>query len=69
MRTARRIDALLRQHQPLNKPTMHQMLRDNLVHILRRHMAIPDRLRIHHHGRPMLALVQTPGLIRPNRVL
>lgn len=45
---------------------MHQMLRNNLVHIFRRHMAIPDSFGVHDNGRPMLALVEAAGLIRPN---
>jgi hypothetical protein len=48
---------------------MHQVLRHNLIHILRRHMPIPDRLGIHHYRRPVLSLIQTPSLIRPNRIL
>ncbi len=48
---------------------MYQVLCHNLVHILNRHMPIPNRLGIHHHRRPMLTLIQTPSLIRPNRIL
>jgi hypothetical protein len=35
----------------------------DLRHVLRLDKSIPDRLRIDHHRRPMLALVQAPGLI------
>ena len=69
MRTTSRIEALLRQHKPVHGPPMHQMLRHNLIHIHNRHMPIPDRFGIHHHRRPMLALIQAPSLIRPNRIL
>jgi len=48
---------------------MNQMLLHDLLHILHVDETIPDRLRIDHHHRPMLALVQTPGLIRPYRPL
>ena len=45
---------------------MHQMLVHNLLHIPHMHKPIPDRIRIHHHHRPMLALIQAPQLIRSN---
>ncbi len=44
---------------------MPQMLLDNLIQVFRPHKPIPDLFRIHDDGRPMLALLQTAGLVHP----
>ena len=45
---------------------MHDVLADNLRHIFRLHKSVPDPLWIDHNRRPMLALIQTAGLVSPN---
>jgi hypothetical protein len=68
MRASRCIQTAIRQNQPLHRSTTNQVLLDNLVYVGRLHKAVPDLLRIHHHDRPMLALLQATGLVRPYRV-
>lgn len=63
MRTVRRIQAFLGDRQPLDGPSMQQMLPHNLVHIFRLYKAIPDRVRINDHRGPVLALVQATGFV------
>jgi len=48
---------------------MHDVLADNLRHIFRLHKSVPDPLWIDHNRRPMLALIQTAGLVRAHRSL
>ncbi len=55
-----------RRAQPLHRPPAHQVLRHNLFRILGLHVAVPHRLGIHHHRRPVLALVQAAGLVDPH---
>jgi len=45
---------------------MHQMFADDLLDILHMNKPIPNRIGIDHNNRPMLALIQTPQLIRAN---
>ncbi len=66
MRATLSIQTTIRQPQTLHRTSMQQVLRHNLTHILRMNKPIPDRIRIHHHYRPMLALIQAPQLIRTN---
>ena len=63
MRTTLRIQASLRNPQPLHRPAANQMLPHNLVRILRPHPPVPNRLRIHHHRRPVFALLQASCLV------
>ena len=63
MRTALRVHALICQAQPLHRPPAYKMFFHNLCRVLWPHMAIPNRFRINHHRRPVLALVQTAGFI------
>jgi hypothetical protein len=60
------IQACIRQPEPLNRTSMHQMFADDLLDILHMNEPIPDRVRIDHNHRPMLALIKTPQLIRTN---
>jgi len=69
MRAMVRIHAGIGQPQPLHRPAMYQMLPHNLLRIPRMHKPIPDCLRINHHHRRMLALIQASGLIHPHLVL
>ena len=48
---------------------MFQMFLDDLAHILGLHEPIPDSLRIDHDDRPMLALIQAPGLVHADTAL
>ena len=66
MRTTLSIQARIRQPQPLNRASMHQVFADDLLDILHMNKPIPDRIRIHHNDRPMLTLIQAPQLIRAN---
>ena len=63
MRAHSRVQAAFRQPQPLHRPSMHQVLLHNLVHIARLRKPVPHRFRIHHHHCPVLALVQAAGLV------
>ena len=66
MRATLCIQTRIGQPQPLHWPPMQQMLRDDLLHVLHMNEPIPDGIRIDHHHRPMLALVQAPQFIRPD---
>jgi len=66
MRASLGIQARIRQPQPLHRPAVHKMFSHNLLHIFHMHKPIPDRIRIDHHDRPMLALVETAQLIGAN---
>jgi hypothetical protein len=67
MRAALAVEASVCDAQTLHRPSTHQVLVHNLRSILRPHIAIPDRLGIHDHGRPVLALVEAPGLVNAHR--
>jgi len=60
------IQTRIGQPQPLHGPAMRQMLRDDLLHVPHINKPIPDRIRIDHHHRPMLALIQATQLIGPD---
>ena len=61
-----RVDAGIGQHQALHRAAFDQVRLDNLRHIRRTDVAVPDRLRIDDEIRPMLALVQASGLVDAN---
>ncbi len=63
MRTALRIQARIRNPQPLHRSSANQVLGHNLVRILRLHVSVPYRFGIHHNRRPMFALVQTARFV------
>ena len=69
MRATLSIQARIRQPQPLHRPPMHQVFAHDLLDILHMNKPIPDRIRIHHNHRPMLALIQASQLIRANLAL
>jgi hypothetical protein len=58
------IDAAIRQLQSLHWTAIHDVRRHNLFHIGRIYKAVPDRLRVDHHRRPVLALIQASRFIR-----
>ena len=66
MRATLCIQTRIGQPQPLHRPPMRQVFLDDLLHVLHLYKAIPDRVRIDHHHRPMLALVQASQFIRPD---
>jgi len=66
MRATLRIQALLGNPQPFHWPTAHQVLLHNLGRIPRLYVAVPDPLRINHHRRSVLALIQAPCLVDPH---
>ena len=63
MKTGLCIQTVLGQAKPLHRRTSHQVLRHNRGGVFRLHIAVPDGLRVNHHHRTMLALVQTTGLV------
>jgi len=66
MRATLRIQARIRQLQPLHRPPMHKMFVHNLVHIFHMNKPIPDGIWINHHNRPMLAVVQATQFVSAN---
>lgn len=62
---ARSVQAGIRQHQPLNWLSTHNMGLDNLIDIVQRDPAVPDGFRIDDNVWPMLALIETARLVRP----
>jgi hypothetical protein len=66
VRALRSIDASFGQPQPLDGLSLENVGVDDLRDILRLYAAIPNRFRVDHDRRAMLALVETPGFIRPD---
>jgi len=60
VRAALRIHATLCQPQPLHRPPRNQVFRHNLRRVFWPYFAVPNRIGINHHRRPVLALVQAP---------
>jgi hypothetical protein len=65
MRTTWRINAGIGQNQPFDRLSAQNVGFDDFIHVGDRNSAIPDRIRINHDIRPVLALVQTAGFIGP----
>lgn len=57
------VETLFLQHQPFHRLPADYVRRDDLIHVVQRNTAIPDRFGIDDHVRPVLALVQTSGLV------
>jgi hypothetical protein len=66
VRALRSIDALLCQPQSLDGLSLDNVGLDDLLDILRPHAPVPNCFRVDDDRRAMLALVETPGFIRPN---
>jgi hypothetical protein len=66
VRTGFGVDALISQAQPLHRPAADQVLLYDLRRIFGLDVPVPNRLGIHHHRRPVFALVKAPGLVDPN---
>lgn len=58
MRTARRIDAIFRQHQALDRLSVHDVRFDDLLDVVRRDAPVPDGIGIHHHRRSVFTLIE-----------
>jgi hypothetical protein len=52
-----RIHAAVGQAQPFHRPSAYQVFRYNFFGILGPDVAVPDGLRVNHHGRSVFALV------------
>jgi len=59
VRTVPRVDALIREPQAFHGLAVGKVRLHNLLNILGRDEAVPDRLGIHHQRHTVLALVQT----------
>ena len=67
VRARLRIDALIRQAQPLHRTPVNQVLLHNLRGIFGLNMPVPDPFRIYHHGWTVLALIETAGFVDTDR--
>jgi hypothetical protein len=67
MWAALRVDAVVRQPQPFDRPAANQVFRNNLFRVRSLHMAVPDSIGVDHHCGAMLALVQAPSLVDAHR--
>ncbi len=63
MFTGRGVHARIGQTQPFDRLPFHQVLLDDFVYVFRSDEAVPDRIRIDHHGGPVLALVQASSFV------
>ncbi len=63
MFTMRSIDTFIGQPESFDGFALHQVRFNNFNHIVRFHPAIPDAFGIDDYGRPVFALIQTPGAI------
>lgn len=45
----------------------HECRLDDARNVVKLHAAVPDALRVNHHGRPVLALVETPRVVCPGK--
>ena len=69
MRTTWRINAGIGQNQPFDRLSAQNVGFDDFIYVGDCDSAIPDRIRINHDIRPVLALVQAAGFIGPHPVL
>jgi len=59
------VEAGIGEPKPLDRLPANNVRLDNFLHIRFGNVPIPDRIRIHDDVRPMLALIEAAGLIRP----
>jgi len=64
MRTTGRVQAGVRNQQPLHGFASNNVRFDDFIYVAGSHPAIPDVIGIDHHVRPVLALIEASGLIR-----
>jgi hypothetical protein len=69
MRARFRVQTAFRKPQPLHRPPSNQVLPHDLFDVAYLHKPVPDRLRIDDDHRPVLALVQSSGLVRADLML
>ena len=69
MRAVAGIDAGVRQPKALHRPAVDQVLLDDLLGVAGMGETVPDRLRINHQDRGMLALIKAPSLIDADPML
>ena len=69
MRAFLRINALLRQNQPLHRHSADNVRFNDLVDIFRLHASVPNRIGIDDYRLPVLALIKTSGFIRAHFAL
>jgi hypothetical protein len=65
----RSIDAALREHQPGDWASIHNVLLHNLVHVRSSNASIPYGIRIDDHGRAVLALIEAAGAVGADAAL
>jgi hypothetical protein len=63
MRAGFSVDAFVGKAQALDGSSANQMLLDNCGRVRWLYMAVPDGLRVHHHSRPVFALIEAEGFI------
>jgi len=63
MRTRFGVNAVLAQAEALDGTTGDEMLGDDGLSVFRVDVAVPDGIRVDHHGGPVLALIETAGLV------
>lgn len=61
--TALSIETGVRNYEPLHNRVACDVLIDDFIHIRKRHSSVPNRLRINHHGWPVLALIKASSFV------
>src|SRR5579859_1730278 len=57
------VEARIRQPEALDRSAADNMRLDDFVHVSLGDMSVPDRVWVDHKVWPMLALIETPGLV------
>jgi len=65
MVACRRVQALVGQHQSLDRFAAENMRVDDFIDVGFADMAIPDRFRVNDYSGSVLALIEAAGLIGP----
>jgi hypothetical protein len=60
------VDALISDPQAFDGTVFDDMRLNDLLDIRQRNAAVPDRLRVHNHGRTVLTLIQASGFVGAN---
>lgn len=63
VRTVIGIQALVGDHQPLDRPSAKNVRVENLIDIGERNMPVPDRFRVDDHIGTMLTLIKAASLV------
>ena len=67
MRAGLGVQAIIRDAQSFDRPSAHQVFANDLRAVLGLHIAIPHSAGINDHRRPVLALIETSGLVDAHR--